>query len=206
MTNQLELTLAGAKGAKSEPPVSHVPAFLSPRQQALLMAEAADYPFESPEIKVYGKWHPIPRQQVWFADEGCAYRYSSLLISPKPWPHYLMRLKQALEGHCGTGFNGCLVNHYRGGEDAMGFHADDEPELVEDALIAIVCLGATRPLLMRRRLDGLRCRVLLQSGDLLLMHPPMQSTWEHAIPRSQKKLPPRISFTFRNLKPYFHGR
>ena len=190
------------------PSISHIRHYLTSRQQQLLLGECASYPFSSPAVTVFGKSHPIPRQQVWFADAGCEYRYSGLLMAPTPWPHYVGRLLNQLNRELGPApgreFNGCLVNRYRHGCDAMGFHADDEPELVSDAMVAIVSLGQSRPMLFRRNRDGLKYRLLLQAGDLLLMHPPMQSLWQHAIPKSRRALDERVSFTFRAILPFYH--
>jgi alkylated DNA repair dioxygenase AlkB len=35
-------------------------------------------------------------------------------------------------------FDHALTNRYRSGDDRMGLHADDEPELGEDPVVAIV--------------------------------------------------------------------
>ena len=43
-----------------------------------------------------------------------------------------------------------LLNWYRSGEDHMGWHADDEPELGPNPVIASVNFGATRDFILRR--------------------------------------------------------
>jgi alkylated DNA repair dioxygenase AlkB len=50
-----------------------------------------------------------------------------------------------------VGRNHILLNRYRSGDDTMGLHADDEPELGADPLVAIVSLGATRRLAVKPR-------------------------------------------------------
>lgn len=211
LAEQFTLGLSGGVSSSDEvaddarPPVTHVAGYLSVVQQQALLAETRLYAFSSPEVRVFGKWHKIPREQIWFADPGCEYRYSQLLIEPSPWPKYALKLREKLNRDFGADFNGCLVNHYRNGRDAMGFHADDEPELIASAPVAIVSLGQPRPFVMRRRSDGHKVRLLLQSGDLLLMHAPMQTLWEHAVPRSERSMDARVSFTFRALKVGYHS-
>ncbi|AZQ11427.1 alpha-ketoglutarate-dependent dioxygenase AlkB family protein [Shewanella khirikhana] len=204
MAEQFNLGFSDGIPGDDAPPITHITGYLSPEQRQALLTEARDYAFSSPEVQVYGKWHKIPREQLWLGDEGCQYQYSSLLIEPAPWPRYALKLKEKLNREFGAGFNGCLVNHYRDGRDAMGFHADNEPELVASAPVAIVSLGQARPFVMRRRADGHKVRLMLQSGDLLLMHAPMQALWEHAIPRSERPMDARLSFTFRRLSAFYH--
>lgn len=206
LVNQLALGLSDTGlPADDAPPITHVADFLSKRQQQALLNESLSYDFSSPRVRVYGKWHPIPREQIWLGDKGCRYGYSALLIEPTPWPRYAAKLRDKLNNSFAAGFNGCLVNRYRDGRDSMGFHADDEPELIANAPVAIVSLGQARPFVMRRKADGHKVRLVLQSGSLLLMHAPMQTLWEHAIPRSERTMDMRLSYTFRCLQPYFHG-
>ena len=58
----------------------------------------------------------------------------------------------------GAHFNHVLLNRYRDGRDNMGLHADDEPELGPDPVVATLSLGATRRLTLvpRRPGDGER--------------------------------------------------
>ncbi|QSX39894.1 alpha-ketoglutarate-dependent dioxygenase AlkB family protein [Shewanella cyperi] len=191
-------------GDAEMPPMTYIPGFLDQTRQDALWAEAGTYPFESPSIRVYGKWHPIPRQQVWFADPGCDYVYSSLLVKALPWPPLAARLRAKLEWELGFVSNGVLVNRYRSGEDAMGFHSDDEPELVPGSDIASITLGASREFVLKDKLTGRRLSLVLNSGDLLLMHHPMQQHWQHGLPRC-KGVGERLNFTFRLLTPGFHG-
>ena len=44
------------------------------------------------EVKVFGKVHPIPRQQSAYGDEGVKYKYSGLSITAQPWTKTLRNL------------------------------------------------------------------------------------------------------------------
>ena len=102
-------------------------------------------------------------------------------------------------------YNYCLLNHYRNGEEYMGYHADDEGTLHRDTPIASVSFGITRHFDIRPRhknTEGKKLRVAriaLGDGDLLLMLPPMQSHYEHAIPVEKRITGERINLTFRRV-------
>lgn len=100
-------------------------------------------------------------------------------------------------------YNYCLLNHYRSGEDRMGYHADDEGSLDARVPIASVSLGVARHFDVRPRGgDGPRpraARLALGDGDLLLMLPPMQRHYEHAVPAEPRVAGERINLTFRRL-------
>jgi len=163
-------------------------------------------PWQQPTIRVYGRLHPIPRQSCWIGDQGCQYRYSGLLQTPEPWSAPLLALRQRLEGSLGCGFNSLLLNRYRDGLDRMGWHADDEPELVADHPIASISLGVSRSLRFRPKPapagpgDCPAFSVELANGDLLVMDAPTQQHWLHALPERRRVAGERINLTFRRIQ------
>ena len=185
-------------------PWQHVLQYLTVNQQQLLQQEAQTYPFERPELTVFGKQHMIPREQVWFADAGCDYLYSGLMIHAAPWPHYLLRLRAQLEQSFDQPFNGVLVNHYRDGLDRMGWHSDDEPEMVPNSLVISISIGATRDFDIRHKQRAERHRITLRSGDMLVMQPRMQQLWQHSLPQRKRLAEPRLNYTFRQLIVDYH--
>jgi alkylated DNA repair dioxygenase AlkB len=98
-------------------------------------------------------------------------------------------------------FNHVLANRYRSGDDSMGLHADDEPELGEDPVVAIVSLGTSRRLAVRPRRKGVRERhdMDLGHGSLLIMGGACQRHYVHGVPRQPGLQRERISLTFRRL-------
>lgn len=185
-------------------PFTYIPDYLNVQQQAALMTESSSYPFVKPRIQLYGKSYQIPRSQVWFGDDGCDYLYSSLFIKSQAWPKYANKLRNKLNKDFDTFYNGVLVNLYQDGRDSMGWHSDNEKELVKEADIASISLGASRSFVMRNNSTQQKMQLELHSGDLLIMHAPMQDEWQHALPRRMKVRSPRISYTFRILTPNFH--
>ncbi|MGX9460823.1 alpha-ketoglutarate-dependent dioxygenase AlkB family protein [Shewanella sp. A14] len=188
------------------PPVTLIRGFLSAKQQQLLLAEVEGYPLERVAIEVYGKTHLIPRTQAWFGDAGCDYRFSKVQISPLPWPRLLRRLRDKLRVDYHFDSNAVLVNYYADGHDCMGWHSDDEPEIVSGSAIASVTLGATRDFVVRHKYQHTKVNFALGCGDLLIMHAGMQQTWQHALPKRLKVTEPRVNFTFRHIVPGFYYR
>lgn len=158
--------------------------------------------WEQPLVTVYGKQHRTPRLTCWVADPGCSYRYSGLQQAIHPWTAELEHLRQLLLDQLGVRFNSLLLNRYRDGADRMGWHADDEPELDEQAPIVSLSLGAARDLRFRpRRGDAAPFAINLADGDLLVMDPPSQRHWQHALPPRARVQQERINLTFRVIRP-----
>ncbi|HXU06487.1 MAG TPA: alpha-ketoglutarate-dependent dioxygenase AlkB [Polyangia bacterium] len=149
------------------------------------------------EIVLYGKRIMQPRLVGWAGD--VAYRYSGQTLAPRPFTDTVRALADRVNEFAGTGFNHVLLNRYRDGRDNMGLHADDEPELGPDPVVATLSLGATRQLTIvpRRPRDGERRRVDLTSGSLLVMRGACQRRFRHGIPREPRVTGERVSLTFR---------
>jgi len=98
-----------------------------------------------------------------------------------------------------------LVNRYADGQDCMGAHSDDEPEIAHGSDIASISLGATRDFVIKHKHSKLKYTISLHSGDLLIMHWPMQRDWLHSVPKRLKVTEPRWNYTFRQLIVNYHG-
>ncbi len=170
-----------------------VPNWLSADEQAALWPVLQGLPWQQPQVQIFGRRHPIPRQQCYLAHPGCAYRYSGLLLHPEPVPDAIQTLMDRL----GAGFNAVLVNRYRHGQDRMGWHRDNEPELGPE--LAILSLGDSRRL--RLRFDARDSHgVDLPPGSLLWLAPGVY----HCLATTAKPVSPRVSLTFRQIQPGFH--
>lgn len=157
--------------------------------------------WQQDQIKLFGRSVAIPRLQCWYGDSGLSYRYSGLSMSARPWTCELEQLRQRIEQHSGYRFNAVLANLYRDGSDSMGWHADNEPELGTDPVIASLSLGQQRTFKLRRRDDHKRQFDLeLEHGSLLLMAGTTQQYWQHALPKRKRLMQPRINLTFRLIR------
>lgn len=154
-------------------------------------------------ITLFGKTHKQPRLVAWYGDRNAVYTYSGKAYTPRPWTEELLRLRDLVEVAAASRFNSVLLNYYRDGRDAMGLHADDEPELGPEPVIASLSLGATRKLYFqhrfRRDLDTVT--LPLQSGSLLVMGGQTQRYWKHGLRKTSRACEPRINLTFRYVFP-----
>lgn len=142
---------------------------------------------------------PVPRLTAWHGDPGKTYAYSGIEMHPEPWTATLLELKTAVETIAAVSFNSVLLNLYRTGQDSVGWHSDDEPELRRNPVIASVSFGATRrfSLKHKRRKDLKPVHLDLSHGSLLLMQGTTQHHWVHQVPKTTKPVGPRINLTFR---------
>jgi alkylated DNA repair dioxygenase AlkB len=150
-------------------------------------------------ITLFGKTHLQPRLVAWCSDPGIGYRYSGTQLAPGAWHPDLAHLRQRLHSELGMEFNSVLLNAYRDGRDAMGWHADDETELGKEPVIASISLGQTRRLLLRPRSGGRSIACELENGSLLVMSGRSQADWLHAVPRTKRWVGLRINLTFRRI-------
>ncbi len=160
-----------------------------------------DVPWSQPVITLFGRSVASPRMAAWYGDSGAVYRYSGLENRPLPWLDPLNNLRRKLEAITKSRFNSVLLNLYRTGDDAMGWHSDDEKSLGVTPAIASVSIGAVRRFRMRHRFRKSVAPVSLDltHGSLMLMAGETQKYWKHAVMRTSKPVGPRINLTFRNI-------
>jgi alkylated DNA repair dioxygenase AlkB len=178
------------------------PAWLAPAQAESLFATLqGSIAWENHAVRLFGREHAAPRLSRWVGDEDAAYRYSGILREPSPWTPPLAALRDRLSTELGAPFNSVLANLYRDGRDAMGWHADDEPELGPAPPIASLSLGATRRFVLRHREGAPRLALDLPGGSLLVMAGATQAHYRHALMRTARIVGPRINLTFRCIAP-----
>jgi alkylated DNA repair dioxygenase AlkB len=119
-----------------------------------------------------------------------------------PWTSELLGIRHRVEEFSGQRYNSVLLNLYRDGRDGMGWHADDEPELGREPVIASVSFGATRRFKLRHRRSRSAASTLdLAHGDLLLMAGATQHHYVHAVPKTARPVGARVNLTFRWVRP-----
>ena len=153
-------------------------------------------PWQQNRITVYGKTHDEPRLTAWF---GPAYSYSSIAWPSAQIPVDLQGLNKLISRtlNCRE-FDAILCNLYRNGQDAMGWHRDNERE-IDPTIIASVSLGAQLDFKIRHRTTRATWTVPLGLGDLLSMEH-LQLDHEHALPRRARIDAPRLNLTFRHFR------
>jgi len=169
----------------------------------VLAALGAALPWRQEDLVLFGRRYRQPRLLTWHGDPEARYRYSGVMHDPLPWTPLLTDLRRMVEAWTGHPFNSVLVNRYRDGQDAMGAHSDDEPELGPAPVIASLSLGAARPFVFHSRHTPRRPahRLILPSGSLLVMAGTTQRWWKHSLPRTRQPVGERINLTFRLVQP-----
>ncbi len=161
---------------------------------ALFDALLDTVPWRAEEREMYRRIVAVPRL-LSFYDEG--------LTLPHP---VLGPAREQLSAHyadeLGEPFRTAGLCLYRDGRDSVAWHGDRIGRgRTGDTMVAILSVGAPRPLLLRPRPGGQHggaaLRLNLGHGDLIVMGGSCQRTWEHAVPKTSKPVGPRISIQFR---------
>ena len=171
-----------------------------------------ELPWQSDKVTLFGKTHITTRKIVWMgdtsADDSLAYRYSGHTREIIPWHPVVFHVKQLVEQKLSeidvaANFNTCLLNYYPTGSDGMGYHADDEPELGPQPIIASLSLGATRKFVLKHKNPPTnvqsKVELHLESGQLIVMRGVTQQYWKHTVTKTKTVQQGRISLTFRKM-------
>ena len=98
-------------------------------------------------------------------------------------------------------FNSVGLNLYRDGHDSVAPHNDKLSFLEDDQPIAVLSLGATRRMVIRRKKAPYRRFAIdLEAGSLLVMSWTSQRHYDHGVPKERGAVGPRISLAFRVSK------
>ncbi len=120
--------------------------------------------------------------------------------TPAAAPPRLREMAEELSGRYGVRFTQVGANLYRDGADSVAWHGDRVARELPTAVVALVSLGAVRPLRLRPRGGGASTAFHPGPGDLLVMGGTCQRTWQHAVPK-HPGAGPRISIQFRHAHP-----
>jgi alkylated DNA repair dioxygenase AlkB len=154
---------------------------------------------ETPWKQEQSRFGPFPRLTAWYAEAGFTYSYSGVTHRALEWTPALAAVRRRVVETTRTPFNSLLLNFYRDGQDSIGFHADNEPELGVDPVIASISLGGVRQFVMKHIGTKEKLIFELAHGSLLLMGGTCQHHWLHGVPKTKAEVDPRINLTFRNI-------
>jgi alkylated DNA repair dioxygenase AlkB len=182
--------------------IEYYPNFFTAEKSTFLFEKLLnEIPWQQDNITVFGKTHRQPRLTALFGNEGKPYSYSNIVMQPHHWSPLLMTIKNEIEAVCNENFTTVLLNLYRDGKDSNGWHADNEKELGRNPVIASVSFGAERMFhLQHNSIADAKLKINLENGSLLIMKGETQHYWKHQIPKTAKKIAPRINLTFRIIK------
>lgn len=184
------------------PDVAWFPDWLAPDAAAALLARIVDeVAWQQDSMFTPAGRVPLPRLTAWQGEPDAVYVYSGIRNVPSPWTAAVAELRAAVEATSGAPFNSVLLNRYRSGADSMGWHADREPELGKEPVIASVSLGATRRFDLQHNKTHVVQSYPLKGGSLLVMRGRTQAEWRHRVPKEPKVQGERVNLTFRFVTP-----
>jgi alkylated DNA repair dioxygenase AlkB len=155
--------------------------------------------WENERVVMFGKEIITKRKVAFYSDPLIAYTYSSKTKIGLPWKDPLFILKNIVESLTKQTYNACLLNLYHNGEEAMGWHSDNEKEIIANSSIASLSIGASRKFSFKHKVTKETISIQLENGSLLEMKGTIQSHWLHALPKSKKITESRINLTFRQM-------
>lgn len=155
--------------------------------------------WENDVVNIFGKQIVTKRKVAWYGDKPFEYSYSKTTRKALPWTEDLKAILQRVSEETSAEYNSCLLNLYHNGEEGMGWHSDDEKELLNNGTIASLSLGAERPFFFKHKETKEKVEVMLENGSLLVMGGAIQRHWVHSLPKRKKIYEPRINLTFRMI-------
>ncbi len=150
-------------------------------------------------IVMFGKELTTKRKVAFYGDDCIEYTYSKKTKKGLQWNHTLLAIKALIETYTNTTYNACLLNLYHDGNEGMGWHSDDEKEILPNSSIASLSLGAARKFSFKHKSTKETISLLLENGSLLEMKGAIQKNWLHELPKTKKINSPRINLTFRQM-------
>ena len=163
---------------------------------ASIMAET---PWNHVPVIIAGKPMMQPRLTASYGDTGLVYRYSGTTNTPLPWTPTLDMIRHLIADEVRQLPNFVLMNQYRDGNDSIGWHADDERDLVTGTPIVALSLGVTRRFLVKPKGGGASIGTDLDHGTLAIMGGRIQGHYLHSIAKEHGR-GMRVSLTFRTVR------
>lgn len=156
-------------------------------------------------VKIFGEYKDVPRKQCAYSSPaGMGYTFSGLTVRARDEDEVplLRELRQHVEKHTGVKFNFTFINYYEDGNHHIGWHKDDESDMIDGAAIASLTFGAIRDFVFRLVSDhSVKHTVQLDDNMLCVMLPPTNKEWHHSLPKRARVAQPRVNLTFRQFKP-----
>jgi alkylated DNA repair dioxygenase AlkB len=175
------------------------PDFLEPEESGLSMTLLLkDYEYRQVPIHIYDKDVLQPKLTALAGNDPGDIVYDEKSLPVQPWSATLLSLKQKIETTAHVRFTHALLNLYRDGRDAVGWHRDKEHHWGAEPVIASLSLGAERIFQFRNYPEkNIMKSVSLTPGSLLIMRGASQKSWEHRLAKTTKRIGPRLNITFR---------
>ncbi len=169
--------------------VDHAPGWLTGSDR-MFDHLTSELPFQQRTgIRMYDRIVDEPRLSAWWSVAGG---------QPEPMP-ILREIRLLLADRYDEPFDSIGFNLYRDADDSVAWHGDRHRHVVTNPVIAILSVGAARPLKLRPRGGGASLGWPLGHGDLFVMGGACQHEWEHTVPKVRTTSGARLSITFRSV-------
>ena len=172
--------------------------FISDQSHDQLFEELShNVPWTVGIYNMFGHQVKTPRLLYAMKDPGTNITKSYNITDSIPWSVNVLKLKHQIEKITNTTFTYAQLNHYRSGEDYIGYHTDSEVHPGD--IIVSVSLGAERQFCFRNLDKTLIYEMMLNKGSLLIMNEhSCKKNWKHQLPKMPSVDQPRINITFRS--------
>ena len=154
-------------------------------------------PWQLERINMFGRSHIAPRLSCSMGDIGLKYQYRGAQGKTFPFTAKLLEIRANLVRDWDAPFNFVLANRYRDGSDYVGWHADDEIDLVSRGMIASLSLGASRTFRLRNNKTRKVQSIRLDHGSLLLMYGGCQENFKHTLTKTGRLVAERVNLSYR---------
>lgn len=168
-------------------PITYQPGVISPALASAWFSTLRDaVDWHASARMMYERMVDVPRLHTHYA------------IDDPGLPDVLREALAVVEENVRAPFNSVGLNFYRDEHDSVAPHNDKLHELAPHQPIVLLSLGATRTMVIRRKLPPhLKTELELEAGSLLLMGWNAQLHYDHGIPKLRQPVGPRISVAFR---------
>lgn len=160
------------------------------------------HPAEYGTIKLFGRLIDTPR---WHACYGANnYKFTGVEhvthpILPNSLYNHLLQYINTFDIR--YQYHSLLVNWYESGQHYMGYHSDNEADLIPNAPIYSFTYGSERLFRFQYKLDHCRTNeLILLNNSCLIMGGAVQKYYKHALPKTNKPIGRRINITMRVFK------
>lgn len=142
------------------------------------------------------------QESMWMYDHTVAVpRLIARFSEEEGRPLEVTEVWKRVETFLKASFNAASFQYYRDANDSVAWHSDHTADLIENAIVAVVSLGAVREMQVRSKSRPRRTfGCALDPGSIFFMGGRAQDFWEHHIPKLRQAVEPRISIAFRQKR------
>jgi len=151
-----------------------------------------------PSMKHKGK--DTGRLGTSFGDEGVQYRFAGQTYEAKGWTPMILKIRNSVQKFSEKRINYCLLTIYPKGRVGLGWHKDDEREIIPRSVIASVSIGQGRMMEIKEDATEEVHQIFLEPRSLVLMGADTQKLTRHSIKTDPSQAHLRCSLTFRCIE------